>query len=65
MRSVYRAMVVVTHYARLLQYVVPDFVHVLSSGRIVKSGGRELADDLERTGYAGVEDGGAAPPAVP
>jgi len=56
MRGPERAMVVVTHYARLLQHVVPDFVHVLSNGRIVKSGDKELAQSLEKFGYAGLED---------
>ena len=46
-------MIVVTHYQRLLNYIVPDFVHVLAEGRIVKSGGKELALELEQTGYAG------------
>ncbi len=46
-------MIVVTHYQRLLDYIVPDFVHVLSDGRIVKSGGKELALELEAGGYAG------------
>jgi len=55
MRSPNRAMVVVTHYQRLLNYIVPDFVHVLVDGRIVKSGGPELALELEDKGYAGVE----------
>ena len=47
-------MIVVTHYQRLLNYIVPDFVHVLSEGRIVKSGGKELALELEEKGYAGL-----------
>ena len=51
MRSPERSMVVVTHYQRLLNYIVPDFVHVLSGGRIVKSGGKELALELEEKGY--------------
>ncbi|WP_042300925.1 Fe-S cluster assembly ATPase SufC [Paraburkholderia kururiensis] len=51
LRSPERAMVLVTHYQRLLDYVVPDYVHVLSRGRIVKSGTRELALELERKGY--------------
>jgi Fe-S cluster assembly ATP-binding protein len=55
MRSPDRAIVVVTHYQRLLNYVVPDFVHVLVDGRIVKSGGPELALELEDKGYVGVE----------
>ena len=52
LRSPDRAMVVITHYQRLLDYIVPDFVHVLSQGRIVKSGGKELALELEAKGYA-------------
>ncbi len=55
MRSPDRAMVLVTHYQRLLDYIVPDFVHVLSDGRIVKSGGPELALELERDGYGWIE----------
>jgi Fe-S cluster assembly ATP-binding protein len=51
MRSPERAFVVVTHYQRLLNYIVPDFVHVLMNGRIVRSGGPELALELEETGY--------------
>jgi Fe-S cluster assembly ATP-binding protein len=49
-----RSMVVVTHYQRLLNYIVPDYVHVLAEGRIVKSGGKELALQLEESGYAGL-----------
>jgi Fe-S cluster assembly ATP-binding protein len=49
-----RAIILVTHYQRLLDYVVPDYVHVLSQGKIVKSGGPELAKELEQTGYAGL-----------
>lgn len=58
MRSPERAMVVVTHYQRLLNEIVPDYVHVLAEGRIVKSGGKELALQLEAGGYAslGVHD---------
>jgi len=52
LRSPERAMVVITHYQRLLDYIVPDYVHVLSQGRIVKSGGKELALELEAKGYA-------------
>jgi len=52
LRSPARAMIVVTHYQRLLNYIVPDFVHVLAEGRIVKSGGKELALELEESGYA-------------
>ena len=50
------ATIVVTHYQRLLNYLVPDFVHVLVGGRIVKSGGKELAHELEARGYEGIED---------
>ena len=56
MRSEERAFIVVTHYQRLLNYIVPDFVHVLSDGRLVKSGGRELALELEEKGYGWIED---------
>ncbi|MFV0298371.1 MAG: Fe-S cluster assembly ATPase SufC [Hyphomicrobiaceae bacterium] len=52
LRGPERSMLVITHYQRLLNYIVPDKVHVLSGGRIVKSGGRELAEELEKTGYA-------------
>jgi Fe-S cluster assembly ATP-binding protein len=52
LRSPDRAMIVITHYQRLLDYIVPDFVHVLSHGRIVKSGGKNLALELEEKGYA-------------
>jgi Fe-S cluster assembly ATP-binding protein len=55
MRAPERAFIVVTHYQRLLNYIVPDFVHVLSGGRIVKSGGRELALELEAKGYGWLE----------
>ncbi len=52
MRSKDRSFIVVTHYQRLLDYIVPDFVHVLKDGRIIRSGGPELALELEETGYA-------------
>jgi len=66
LRSPERAMILVTHYQRLLDYVVPDFVHVLSNGRIVKSGGKELAQELERRGYGWLEaDADAAAAQVP
>src|SRR5262249_20556168 len=55
MRSPDRAFIVVTHYQRLLNYIVPDFVHVLSGGRIVKSGGKGLALELEAKGYGWLE----------
>jgi Fe-S cluster assembly ATP-binding protein len=54
LRSPERSMIVVTHYQRLLNYIVPDFVHVLADGRLVKSGGKELALELEESGYAGL-----------
>jgi len=59
LRSPDRAIVVVTHYQRLLNYIVPDFVHVLSEGRIVKSGGKELALELEEKGYGWIEPAAA------
>ena len=52
LRSADRGMIVITHYQRLLDYIVPDFVHVLSNGRIVKSGDKSLALELEAKGYA-------------
>jgi Fe-S cluster assembly ATP-binding protein len=57
MRGPERGIIVVTHYQRLLDYIVPDFVHVLSGGRIVKSGGKELAYELEKKGYGWIETG--------
>ena len=57
LRSPDRSMIVITHYQRLLDYIVPDFVHVLASGRIIKSGGKELALELEEKGYAWIEAG--------
>ncbi len=56
LRSPDRAMLVITHYQRLLDYIVPDFVHVMAAGRIVLSGGRDLALELEKKGYAWVDD---------
>jgi Fe-S cluster assembly ATP-binding protein len=64
LRGPQRAILVVTHYQRLLNYIVPDFVHVLVDGRIVKSGGKELALELESKGYAWVEREAAAAPAA-
>lgn len=55
LRSPERAMVMVTHYQRLLDYIEPDFVHVMSGGRLVKSGGKELALELEEKGYGWLE----------
>jgi Fe-S cluster assembly ATP-binding protein len=59
LRSPENATIVVTHYQRLLNYIVPDFVHVLSNGRIVKSGGKELALELEEKGYDWLQNVGA------
>jgi Fe-S cluster assembly ATP-binding protein len=56
LRSKERSFVVITHYQRLLNYLVPDFVHVLLDGRIVRSGGRELAQELESKGYSWLEE---------
>jgi len=58
LRGPERAIILVTHYQRLLNYVVPDFVHVLADGRIVRSGGKELAHELEEKGYAWLEESG-------
>ena len=55
MRSPERGMLVVTHYQRLLNYMVPDYVHVMADGRIVRSGGKDLALELEQQGYAWLE----------
>ncbi len=54
LRAPDRSMLVITHYQRLLDYIIPDFVHVLSNGRIIKSGGKELALELERDGYESI-----------
>ena len=59
MRSEDRSFLVITHYQRLLQYIVPDVVHVLVNGRIVKTGGKELAEELESKGYEGFEEAAA------
>ncbi len=56
MRSKDRSIVIVTHYQRLLNYIVPDAVHVLHDGRIVRSGGKELALELEEKGYGWIEE---------
>ena len=55
MRSEHRGFLVITHYQRLLEYIIPDFVHVMVDGRLVKSGGKELAEELERSGYVDIE----------
>jgi Fe-S cluster assembly ATP-binding protein len=65
LRSAERAMILVTHYQRLLDYVVPDFVHVLAHGRIVRSGGKELAQELERRGYGWLDEATASSIASP
>lgn len=59
MRDEDRSFLVITHYQRLLQYIVPDVVHVLVNGRIVKTGGKELAEELETKGYEGFEEAAA------
>jgi Fe-S cluster assembly ATP-binding protein len=61
LRSPERSMIVITHYQRLLEYIVPDYVHVLAGGRIVRSGGKELALELEEHGYAWIEDEAKGP----
>lgn len=58
------AIVLVTHYQRLLNYIVPDFVHVMSAGRIIRTGGKELALELEERGYDWIEAEAEAPGAV-
>ena len=60
LRSPERSAIVITHYQRLLDYIVPDVVHVLSKGRVVKTGGKELALELEATGYAQYQEAVAA-----
>jgi Fe-S cluster assembly ATP-binding protein len=55
LRSPERSVILVTHYQRLLDHIVPDFIHVLAHGRIVRSGGRELALELESKGYGWIE----------
>ena len=60
LKSADNATIVVTHYQRLLNYIVPDFVHVLAGGRIIKSGGKELAHELEAKGYDWLLEGSAA-----
>lgn len=60
LRSPERSLLVITHYQRLLDYIVPDFVHVLAGGRIIRSGGRELALELEERGYGWVLEQAAA-----
>jgi len=57
LRSKDRSFLLVTHYQRLLDYIVPDHIHVLAAGRIVKSGGKELAKELEEKGYGWITEG--------
>jgi Fe-S cluster assembly ATP-binding protein len=64
LRAPDRSAIVITHYQRLLDYVVPDFVHVLTDGRIVHSGGSELAHELEKKGYSWLEVAPAGAPAA-
>ena len=61
LRNPQRSMIVVTHYQRLLDHIIPDVVHVLADGRIVASGGADLAIKLEEQGYTWLEQGGIAP----
>jgi Fe-S cluster assembly ATP-binding protein len=56
-----RAMIVITHYQRLLNYIIPDFIHVLHQGRIIKSGTKELAEELEVKGYDWIKNEASAP----
>lgn len=60
MRSAQRSFLLITHYQRLLSYIEPDYVHVMVNGRIVRSGGKELAEELERSGYTLFDNGEAA-----
>jgi Fe-S cluster assembly ATP-binding protein len=60
MRGDERGFLIITHYTRILEYVKPDFVHILLDGRIVREGGSELADELEEKGYEFVREGVAA-----
>ena len=62
LRSEEHSVFVITHYQRLLKYLIPDYVHVLSNGQIVKSGGKELAEELEQKGYDWIETEVAATP---
>jgi Fe-S cluster assembly ATP-binding protein len=55
LRNAERSFIVVTHYQRLLNYIIPDVVHVMVHGKIIKSGGKELALDIEERGYAWLE----------
>src|ERR1700743_1138622 len=59
LRDPYRSMLVITHYQRLLNHIVPDVVHVFSDGKVVESGGKDLALELESKGYAGFDEAAA------
>ena len=59
LRNQERGFLLITHYQRLLDYIEPDYVHVLAQGKIVKSGDKTLAHELEREGYAWIEEGAA------
>ena len=56
LRDPARSMLVITHYQRLLNHIVPDYVHILASGKIRRTGGKELALEVEKTGYVGIDD---------
>ena len=56
LRDPHRSMLVITHYQRLLNHIVPDYVHILANGKIRRSGGKELALEVEEAGYAGIDD---------
>ena len=56
LRDPQRSMLVITHYQRLLNHIVPDYVHILVGGKIRRSGGKELALEVEESGYAGIDD---------
>jgi Fe-S cluster assembly ATP-binding protein len=60
LRTPQNASLVITHYQRLLDYIIPDFVHVLYQGRIIRSGGKELALELEERGYDWIKEGAEA-----
>ena len=64
MRSPERSFLVITHYQRLLEYIVPDFVHVLHDGKIIRSGDKKLAIELEEKGYSWIEEEAAASPGL-
>ena len=61
LRAPERSMLIITHYQRLLDHIVPDYVHVLSDGKIIRSGGKDLALELEESGYKGIDEAPATP----